>query len=43
MRKKEFSKESVDRIYAFAKETGYNEGFSAGYKQCKIDIEKLFQ
>lgn len=41
MSKKEFSKESVDRVYDTAKEIGYKEGFSAGYKQCRIDIIKF--
>lgn len=41
MSKKEFSRESVDRIYTFAKETGYKEGFSAGYEQCRKDIIKF--
>lgn len=38
MSKKEFSRESVDKIYDAAKEIGYKDGYDDGYIQCKIDI-----
>lgn len=41
MSKKEFSRESVDIIHDAAKESGYKEGFSAGYEQCRKDIIKF--
>lgn len=41
MSKKEFSRESVDRIHDFAKESGYKEGYTDGYEQCRKDIIKF--
>lgn len=41
--KEEFTKDSVDKIYEFARDGGYKEGYADGYRQCAKDIIKKLQ
>lgn len=41
--KEKFTKDSVDRIYEFAKDGGYKDGYADGYRQCTKDIIERLQ